>query len=185
MRSFKKYVAERVLTEYEVRLSSEEGAWERPFCRVAWTTPVALIAHGARVLECRRTMQVVCWPVQSETPDEARLVGEGLTEELTRAFAIGLHPTSYSGSRAHPFRVPIYDYQGKGALDVTLETDRAANDFAWLPEQPNVGDIDDPNTDLSRLVIADFRVKWMRSTAVPESLVPVVTVGAGAASSGP
>jgi hypothetical protein len=30
-----------------------------------------------------------------------------------------------------------------------------------------VGDLEDPDTDLSRLVTCDLRLRWMRSVAVP------------------
>jgi hypothetical protein len=184
LRSFKRYVALLVIPDFEVRLSSEEGAWERPFCRVAWTTPITNVAHGARAVECRRTMQIVAWPAESEKPDDAVLVAERLNEQFTQAFSVGLHAASYNRGtgRAHPLRVPIYDYADVPAEEPVTEDDRAATDFASIVEQPTVGDIPDPNTDLSRLVIADLRVRWMRSTAIPTDgeTIEQVVVGAPA-----
>lgn len=168
LRSFKKYVAELVIPEYEVRLSSEEGAWERPFCRVAWTTPATWAAHGARQAEARRTMQIVAWPLESDSPDEARVAAEALNERFVQGLSFGLHEPSFNAphARRHPLRIPIYDYTGV-PLDGVVDADaRAVTDFARIPEPPSVGDIDDPNTDLSRIVIADIRVAWTRSTAI-------------------
>lgn len=179
LRSFKVYVSE-VLPDYEVRLSSEEGAFARPFARVAWTTPITVIPHGARVTECRRTLQVVCWPQESDTPDEARIVAENVVEALFVGFMQGIHEASMARDRgrAHPLRVPIYDFTGKGPYDEVTEDDRDPRDHASIPEQPNVGDIEDPDTDLSRIVIADIRVRWMRGVDVAITGPPAYTVGA-------
>lgn len=199
LRSFKKYVSELVLPEYEVRLSSEEGSWERPFCRVAWTTPIAVRHHGARQMECRRTMQIVAWPLEVDAEetlnptDAARARAEEVTELMFQGFARGLHERSFAPARgrAHPFRIPIYDYAGKGLLtgasdgdligeaplEMVVGADRAVTDFARLEEEPSIGDIADPNTDLSRLVIADLRVVWARAVGIPVSGGPAQIVG--------
>lgn len=174
LRSAKKYVAS-VLPEYEVRLSSEEGAWERPFCRVAFSTPILVIPHGARDVELRRTLSVVCWPREAESAEAARLDAEALVERLLMAFAQGTHEESFARGRAHPFRMPLWDWDGV-ALTQTSDV-RDERDFADIPEQPSVGDIRDPNSDLSRLVTADLRLRWMRSTRVPVEGKTVRTVG--------
>jgi hypothetical protein len=186
VRSFKKYVA-LALPAYEVRLSSEEGAWERPFARVAWTTPSVLTMHGARQVESRRTLQIVCWPLEAQTPDGAILAAEEVVETLTLAFAKGIHSASYNNAtgRAHPLRIPIYDYSDVDEVGAVTEDDRAATDFASLAEPPNVGDIPDPNTDLSRLIVADLRVRWMRNVAVPIDGSLVQTVPLSGNPSGP
>lgn len=178
LRSAKKYVA-TVLPEFEVRLSSEEGAWERPFCRVAWSTPTLVIPHGARMIECRRTLSVVAWPVEAESPDQARLDAEAITERLLMAFAQGVHAPSYNTAtgRAHPFRMPIYDWTGIPITETAPDTARDPRDFADVPEQPSVGDIRDPNADNSRVVTGDFRLRWLRSTAISIEGETVQTVG--------
>lgn len=172
LRSVKKYLSEDVIPGYEIRLSSEEGAWQRPFCRVAWSTPQTITPIGARQMRVRRTLQVVAWPEETDRDEpgaveEARLVAERLGELFFLAFAQGLHAESYAAERfrAHAFRIPIWDYVGKGLTDAAGP--RATTDFASIVEDPNVNDIEDPNTDYSRLVIADLRLQWTRSVAVP------------------
>jgi hypothetical protein len=160
LRSVKKYVAEFVLPGFEVRLTSEEGAWERPFCRVGWATPASLVAHGARAVEVRRTMSLVAWPAYSASPDEARVAAEGLVEAMT----VGWAPDR---GRAHPRRIPIWNYAGVPLTAAVGSGARAATDFASIVEDPSVGDLEDPDTDLSRLVTCDLRLRWMRSVAVP------------------
>lgn len=175
LRSAKKYLAELVIPDFEVRLSSEEGAWERPFARVAFTTPMWPMARGSVTVDIRRTLQVVAWPKVSDTPDEARLAAERLNEQFFLAFAKGLLTDAYHQNRAHPLRLPIWDYS-----EVTVaadDDDREATDFARIIEQPDIGDIDDPDTENSRLVIVNLRLEWSRSIAVEQEGVEVHTVG--------
>lgn len=166
LRSAKLYVS-MVLPGYEVRLSSEEGTWERPFARVAWSTPMSLMAVGAYHAEMRRTLSVVAWPVESASADLARLAAEDLVEQLTVGFAIGVYAPAFHEVRAHPLRIPIWDYSGVAVnAAVNQTTARATGDFAAIVEPPSIGDIDDPNTELGRLVTCDLRLSWMRSTAL-------------------
>lgn len=176
LRSVKKYVAELVLPAYEVRLTSEEGAWERPFVRVAWSTPMGLRTLGKTQVECRRTLNLVVWPLEDAAPDVAKITAEGVVERMTVAFAMGLHTPSYraSSNRAHPRRIPIYDYAGIAANK--LATVRAATDFASIVEEPDVGDIEDPNTENSRLIVVNLRLRWTRSVGVATPGAAVVGV---------
>ncbi|MET0604406.1 MAG: hypothetical protein ABW167_20640 [Baekduia sp.] len=168
LRSVKKYIAEDVLPDYEVRLSSEEGAWERPFCRVAWSTSGNQRAIGKLQLELRRTLSIVVWPVESATADEGKLVAEAVVEALTLAFSMGLHTDSYrsASNRAHPRRIPVWDYDGVPLTAAVAENARATTDFATVIDDPEIGDIDDPNTPKSRVVTGDIRLRWTRSVAV-------------------
>lgn len=178
LRSTKKYIAEDVLPAYEVRLSSEEGAWQRPFCRVAWSTPGNQRAVGKLQLELRRTLSIVVWPEESETADAGKLAAEAVVEALTLAFSMGLHTDSYrsASNRAHPRRIPLWDYEGVGLAAAVDEDARATTDFAAVIEDPEIGDIDDPDTPKSRVVTADIRLRWTRSVAVAAEGAVVVGV---------
>jgi hypothetical protein len=182
-RSVKKYVGELVLPGYEVRLSSEEGAWERPFARVAWATPSAITMIGARQVETRRTLSIVAWPAlvsEDAGPGAATEAAEDLVERLTVGFAAGLHVPSYAPdrNRAHPFRIPLYDYDGVDLNEAATDSERATTDFVWVVEEPNVGTVRDPDTDLSLLVTCDLRLRWTRSVAVVDTSPVVETVTA-------
>jgi hypothetical protein len=168
IRSVKKYLVDDVLpAEWEVRLSNEEAVFERPFCRVGWSTPAGLRSHGAFQLEMRRTLSLVLWPKEAESAEQSRLDAEGLVELMVLAFAMGQHTASYARNRAHPRMIPIWDYEGKSISEPAGA--RATTDFATVVEEPSVNDIEDPNSDQSRIVVCDLRLRWMRSIAVPST----------------
>jgi hypothetical protein len=52
MRSVKKYLADDdAARSSRCGCPDEEGSFERPFCRLGWTTPAAIRPHGAFQLE--------------------------------------------------------------------------------------------------------------------------------------
>lgn len=184
LRSAKKYLSEFVVPDYEVRLSSEEGAWERPFIRVAWVTPtLPRMLSGGRQVETRRTLSIVGWPeevTEDDGPGAAVERAEALVEALTLGFMQGLHTESWvpERGRAHPLRVPIWNYAGKALDEPADDGDRVPQDFASIVEEPSVGTIRDPNTDLSLLVTCDLRLRWTRSVAIVDTSPVVETVTA-------
>lgn len=179
LRSTKKYVGELALPDYNVRLASEEGTWERPFCRIGWSTPAVNASQGQLALQITRTLNVVVWPAEAASGDEAVLVAEGVVEMLTLAFAVGLHTPSYrpSSNRAHPSRIPIWDYDGKAFTDQATDADRDPRDFAWVVEPPSFDHLEDESTPRSRLVVGDVRLRWFRYIGVETPGEVVVTVG--------
>lgn len=183
LRSVKKYAAEVILgDDWEVRLASEEGAWERPFCRVAWSTPQTLRTIGAHHLEVLRTVNLVLWPTESENADAAIADAESLVDALTAGFAAGLMEDGMNRStgRRHPLRVPLWPlsaFLDGFPTDGSLLRDPQA--WASIVEDPQIGTLDDPDSERSQLVTADLRLRWTRSINFGPQGPDVVVVGAG------
>jgi len=174
LRSLSRYVALAVGPEWEVRYAVEEGAFERPFVRVTPSTPTSWTARGMHYTVGRRTFTVICFPLVMASEEEARIEADRVEELLFQGFSRGVHTPSFSNhsGRAHPLRVPLYDFSGIAA-DRTIEDAvaadglprRAANDFVRVVETPSFGAIPDLNEDRAYMVTGDLRLEWDRSVA--------------------
>lgn len=169
LRSLKKYVALALGNDWEVRLTAEEGAFRRPFCRVAQATPAMTRVEGARMVRSQQTFTLYAYPIEKGTPDEARLEASRIEGVLLNAFAgQGAHTPSYytPSYRGHGMRIPIYNYDGIDLKTAATEGDRQYNDFARVSDPPSVGAQVDPEDELMWVVTADVPIAWTRSTAV-------------------
>ena len=170
LRSISKYAAVALGAEWDLAFARAEGDFQRPFCRVNWSTAATNVNRGMHHVEIRRTAALVCFPAvqEGDMAEELNLMEAQRTEEkLLHAFGgPGAHVPSYrsSSNRGHPRRVPLYDYSG-----VTLNqaaTARATNDFLRVIEDPQVNSVPDPANDRAYIVTLDLRVAWSRSIAV-------------------
>lgn len=168
LRSLKKYAALALGSDWEVRLTTEEGSFTRPFARVGSSTPANNRPRGARHAEIHQRFIITCYPKEKKTPDEARIEAAAVEDLLFIALSQGVHEPSMAPSRgrAHPSRIPLYDY-GEIALNAAAtEDDRAYNDFMWVDGAPDVGCLVDPDDDLLYIVTADIPLWWTRSVAI-------------------
>ena len=97
------------------------------------------------------------------------------------AFLRGTHSGSYrvSTGRAHPKRVPLYDYSGIALTEAATENERDPRDFMLVGDDPVIGHLRDAEDDLLYVVTVDLTLWWSRSVSVPfgDQLVEQVTVG--------
>lgn len=183
LRSLKVYVWESLGEEWEVRTAGEEGAFRRPFCRVATTTPGADTAIGARMIEKKQTFTLIAYPVETVTPEEARLEAERVRDLFSVAFSMGTHQPSMAPSRgrAHPRRVPLYNWDGIAADEPVTADDRSPRDFMRVTGDPTFTPVGDPEDDLIWTITGNVTLWWTKSVVPPYTGVPVddVIVGGG------
>lgn len=191
LRSLVVYLASSLGSEWEVRPADEEGAFDRPFCKLAAATPMSVRPQNTLVMECSQTFAVVCYPVEKESPLEARMEAERVVELLYQAFLIGTHAASYgreqntglpdkSWRRGHPMRVPLYDFDGIDLYDAVTELERDPRDFISITEPPTFGPLEgtarSEEEETLYVVTGELRCRWIRSGAVIEDAVPVEEV---------
>ena len=195
LRSMVVYLAS-ALGDWEVRIADEEGAFDRPFCKVAAATPMRSTPHGPVTVDCLQTFAIVCYPVEAESPVAARMEAEAVVERLFQAFMVGVHAASHGRKhntgipdkvfqRGHPMRVPLYDFDGVDLFAAVSEEARATNDFILITDPPTFGVIEGTSRsdeeETLYTVTGEVRCKWTRATAVisdgvvVEEVLPVHT----------
>jgi hypothetical protein len=183
IRSLKKYAALALGSDWEVRLTGEEGAFKRPFCRVGESTPGTEQHIGARLIEKRQTFNLLCYPVEKSKPEEAKIEANRVRDLLSTAFSVGVHTASMVPGRlrAHPKRIPLYDYDGIALNAAAAEGDRATNDFMRVTGNPTFTPVPDPEDELIWVVTSDITLWWTKSIVPPydPNLVTEVIVGGG------
>jgi hypothetical protein len=175
LRSLKKYVAESLGDAWEVRLVGEEGAFRRPFCRVGTTTPGADAAIGARLIEKKQTFNLMAYPVERNKPEDARLEAEAVRDLMSLAFSQGTHAASMAPGRyrAHPRRVPLYDYDGIALDEPADEDTHNDRDHMRVTGDPNFTPVADPEDDLLWVITGTVTLWWTKSV-VPAYSPPLV-----------
>ena len=183
LRSLKKYIAGTLGPEWEVRLSADDdgAAFHRPFVRVRSTTPGTGMGFGPSAVENRQSYSVMAYPERGASAEEARLRAAQVEDRLFAAFNVGTYApaqsrrtSSLTHRRAHPRRIPLWDYDGI-PMTMTIEqaeaadgvARRARNDFMQVVSDPTLAVMTDPSDHLSITVVCDVRLSWMRSTHVP------------------
>lgn len=185
LRSLKKYTALALGSEWEIRLPEEEGAFKRPFCRVGVSTPGADTAIGARMVEKKQTFNLMAYPAEQSTPLQSLLEAERVRDLISVAFSVGVHAPSMAPSRyrAHPRRVPLYDYDGIALDAPATEQNRSPRDFMRVTGDPTATPVPDPEDDLLWVVTAEITLWWTKSTVPPYA--GTLTTGVTVGSSGP
>lgn len=177
LRSVTRYLTLALGDPWEIRFggSAQEGALERPFAGVVPATPTTSIAHGARHAELRQTLSISAYPVEGISDESSLLEAMRVERMLWRAFAQGIDPASFSArsARAHPLRVPLYDYAGVGLFEAVDDTRRAG--FARVIEPPAFQSFDAGG---AFVVVGDLRLAWQENVAVPVPATPTRIVGA-------
>jgi hypothetical protein len=175
LRSLKRYVALALGDPWEVRLSREEGAFDRPFARV-WQVAGSTypLTSGKWLADIVQPFVVSAYPEPGMTVDESLLAAQAVEEAFFLAFRAGV-------GDGHPMRVPLYNYTGV-ALD---------EPGVWMPKGfMRVNDLStqpfpDPDDNLLWTVVCDVRLTWRRlAQTIPETptltsvpLTPDVTLG--------
>jgi hypothetical protein len=161
-RSLIRYVALALGDEWEVRPTGGSPADEfaRPFCRVGPSTPATSTPHGARHLLLRQSFAAVAFPAVGQTPEASALEASRVERLLLLAFAQGIDPAAYSSrsGRAHPLRVPLFDYAGV-PWGVPVPEDARAG-FARVIDGPEVQAAADGADPRMFVVALDFRLEW-------------------------
>ena len=179
LRSLTRYVA-LALEDFEVRFAIEEGGFQRPFARVAAATPVHSAAHGARHIELHQAFSITAYPTRGINEESSLLEAARVERLLLVAFARGIDQVSYSArsQRAHPMRVPLFDYTGIGLREAATDLDRIG--YLRVLDPPALASSADPALDSAFVVTCDLRVGWTESVAPPPTGEIVVGVGATA-----
>lgn len=161
-------------------MTAEEGAFHRPFCRVAAATPALSRPDGPRQVRTQQTFTLLAYPKEKKSPDESRMEAARVEGLLFNAFLHGVHtPSFYTPTmRGHGMRVPLYDYDDIDLKHAAEETDRKPNDFLHVSDPPSIGSQVDPEDELMWVVTADIPMWWTRSVAVssPEVIVQRIDV---------
>lgn len=163
MRSLKRYVAEALGNDFEVRLNREEGAFKRPFARVVAAGSPTMMADSQFLGTLTQPYAIYAYPAVGQAPDAAEQGAQDVEELLLDAFMVGV-------GDGRPLRMPLYNYLG-----VALN-----QPGAWLPPDyvrvtnfatQSVADVDDNKL---WTVIGSLRVNWRR-TLMPTSTGPTLT----------
>ena len=169
LRSLKRYVSV-ALPAFEVRLSREEGAFERPFARVEQGGPGAYATNTGQFLtDITQPFAVYAYPPRGSSPDQALVAAQQVEDALFVAFRVGVTDTTTSPAiPGRPLRVPLLDYASSPIGDGTQQDLPGV----WFP-QDYVRVIDmslqpfaDPDDNKLWTVSCQVRLAWRRAGAV-------------------
>jgi hypothetical protein len=149
LRSLKRFVAEGLGDEWEVRLWDEAGSYDYPFARVRPSTPVAY--SGPRLWQnALQSFAVHAYLLPTDDLDAALAGTMQLQDELYDLFA----------SNRYPLRVPLFDYDGVGLY----ETTESRHPYDWVRiSDLGTEELVSPEDDRLRWVVCTFRGGWGRT----------------------
>lgn len=155
IRSVKKYLAEALGQEWEVRLWTDEGSFAPPIARIATTTAASY--DSRRVFtDIVQALQIHCYLAPARSTSAALIAARSVAQQLVTAIELGV-------GLAWPRRIPLYDYDGVPED----EGSDARNTYDFLRvldfSVNSVQDNDDPNVVI---VVADLRVAWSQQTTI-------------------
>jgi hypothetical protein len=161
LRSLAKYCA-LALPDFELRWGDSLD-FSRPFARVTTATGVVSVPIGARCVERRQTFSILAFPVQGLNQESSLIEASRVEGLLLAAIAQGINVESWREGRAHPLRIPLYDYSGLGLRDAATEQ------VGWMRviESPEFEIVPDPSESGGLAVVCDLRCAWTASVAVP------------------
>lgn len=186
VRSLALYLSDSLGPSWEIRFEDEEGAFERPFCRIAVATRRRMTVQSPAVIDYRQTYSLTLYPAEKPTPAEARLEAEDTVDLLAVAFAIGTHAPSFGRAahsgipelavrRGHPLRIPLWDFEGVGLME--LPTERHERDFVKVDAPPEFGVVEgttrNDEEETLYVVAGDVRCKWTVAGLLQEPAVVV------------
>ena len=155
LRSLKRYTAESLGDDWEVRLLVEEGTFKRPGAQV-------MEAGGQQITRPAHTMEVIqsftvhAFPVPGNSVTESLLAAAEAEEELVLAFRVGVN----DGKAA---RLPIYDYDG--VPHDGGSTTRAHPDYARILDL-DIRRQQSPSDELLFTIAVEVRLGWRRNAAL-------------------
>lgn len=191
LRSMKRYVALALGPDWEVRLSSEKGTFNRPYARVALVPSMEFSTVRLPQTQIIASFTITALPVPGVTADESQVEAMRVADLLWSAFSgpgvqgVGKPAmrVPLDSNRPYTNRVPLYDYTGvplTGASAAVDETARSPNDFLRVVSPPNVVPMPDPASELLWAIAANIRMSWLRSAAVPSTASTTTSVTSGA-----
>jgi hypothetical protein len=162
LRSLKRYVAIALGDSFEVRLSREEGAFERPFARVWQVAGTTYPLTGGKWLaDVVQPFVIAAYPAAGATPDDALVSAQAVEDQLFRAFRVGV-----GGGRA--LRVPLCSYNRASLDEPGVWNPPAFMRVNDLSTQP----FSDPDDNTLWTVTCDVRLTWRRlAETIPASAV--------------
>jgi hypothetical protein len=167
LRSLKRYTAEVLPDEWEVRLAEEQAAFERPFALVGPAGP-ELYRGPAHTADVVFPCAINLYPEKGSTPEEALIWALETSEFIYQGFRMGV---GYGG----PMRVPLWDYNGVALNEVSTEGLRLqGDDDHWHGDYMRVDDLSvnrvkDPDEPTLYTVAVDVRLGWRRVGRLPSA----------------
>lgn len=162
LRSMKRYVALALGDAWEIRLSREEGAFERPFARVWQVAGTTYPRTSSKWLaDMVQPFVISAYPERGDTSDRALLAAQAVEEQMFQAFRRGI-------GDGRPFRIPLCDYSNTSLSNGAEWVTNAFMRVTDLSTQP----FPDPDDDKLWTVVCDVRVTWRRPAYIqPEGPV--------------
>ena len=160
LRSLKRYVALALGDAWEIRLSREEGAFDRPFARV-WQVAGSSypLTSGKWLADIVQPFVISAYPEPGMTVDESLLAAQAVEEALFQAFRVGV-------GDGRPLRVPLCNYTGVASNGAGVWNPPAFMRVNDLSTQP----FPDPDDNLLWTVVCDVRLTWRRlAETIPEA----------------
>ena len=173
LRSLTRYVSAALGPGVEVRMTGQDGSWERPFCAVLEATPLASSPHGSAYADCRQGYAIAAYTAQGINAESSRIEAGRVRDQLWQAFNAGVDPVLFRGQRRHPLRIPRFDYRGVPLFQGVGEERRAGTmrvlDASFSVFADTGGD--------TFTVAGDVRLGWVEAIAIPstEPLTATVT----------
>lgn len=167
IRSIKRYMAEALGEEWEVRLWSDEGAFSYPFARVTESAPTSYGPHRRVFTDITQAVQIHCYPSKAASMSAAQSLGRQVEQQVVRAIEVGV------GAVAWPRRIPLYDYDGLD--DSEGSNSRETYDFLKVTNF-TCNRVPDSDDQALVVVVADLRVSWAQRTEIVVETLPVNSV---------
>lgn len=158
LRSVKRYVAEALGEDWEVRLLVEEGTFGRPAAQVLEATGQT-ITGPSHTMDVIQTFVVHAFPVKGDTVMESLLEASAVEDTFVRALRIGI-------GEGRAARIPLYDYEG--VPHDAGSTARAPQDYARILDL-EISRTQSPQDELLFTVSAEVRLGWRRDGQIPSS----------------
>lgn len=120
---------------------------------------------GARHVERRQTFSVLGYPMVGINSESSWIEAARVERLLLAAVAQGIDVEGWREGRAHPLRIPLFDYEGVGLRDAVTEDQRAG----WMRviESPEIQTLPDPSESGALAVVCDLRCAWTEGIGVP------------------
>lgn len=163
VRSLARYLS-LALPDVEVRWGDDLD-FARPFARVSTATGITSVPIGARCVERKQTYSTIVFPVQGLNQESSLIEASRVEGLLLAAIAQGIDTAAWREGRAHPLRVPLYDYAGV-PLRVAV-TEERRDGWMRVIESPEFEIVPDPSESGGLAVVCDLRLAWTESIAVP------------------
>jgi hypothetical protein len=163
LRSLKRYVA-LTFPDFEVRMSSEKGTFARPSATVLMVPSMQLVSESWVTSRLQATFNVTVYPLQGPSPEASQAAALAVVDALWNAFS------GPGVALGHPYRVPLYDYDGvpvSGPGAFADESARHYADYLKVEGPPEVTPVQNPDDELLWSVAANIRMSWLRPSLRP------------------